>query len=526
MVKTRIAPSPTGPNLHIGNFRTALYSYFWAKKNNGEFILRVEDTDRKRYVAGSVTGFFELFDLYNIHIDKKPSKIDLDNIDNYVLPPWDWYLDNSYRNINESDFENKYIQTQRLPLYLKYVFKLLDNGYAYLCFLTEDEAKELKENSPKSQPFRSPHKNLTENERIENIKLGKKYVVRLDVQNFIEKNLTGNVLDYEDLVLGKMKFDLNSVDDQVLIKSNGIPTYHLGVVVDDYLMNITHPIRGYSWLPSTPKQIVIYKALGLQMPPFAHVTDILDPSGHGKLSKRRGAVFASDFIVNGFLPQAVINFITLLGWTPKIERKFGEKEREIFSLDELISLFEISGLSNANAIFDRNKLIWFNKEYIKMLSEEELSSTFINWVKKFHLDKDFSEEIISDKLLSKKLTLLKERAENLMDIYKQLKIFYKVPENINWEIEQVSHFSSKIKEMAIAILKYLESLSENPLEWDNKVWADALKKVSADFGYKPGDSFMILRIAITGEPFSPPLFEVTQLLGKEETVKRLKLCLQ
>lgn len=525
MVKTRIAPSPTGPNMHIGNFRTALYSYFWAKKNKGEFILRVEDTDRKRFVAGSIESFIELFDIFGIALDKSPSKEELSTINDVTYPKQNWFLDEYYKKVDESEFADFYIQTHRIPVYLKYAIKLVEDGFAYLCFLSEEELKSLKETLPKNLPFRSPHKALSKEETIKFINEGKPYVVRLDVENYIKKNGISKV-DYRDLVLGQMQFDLNTVDDQVLVKSNGIPTYHLGVVVDDYLMKITHPIRGYGWLPSTPKQIMIYKALGLEMPPFAHVTDILDPSGKGKLSKRRGAVFTSEFIKQGFLPESIVNFISLLGWSPKIERKFGEAEREIFSMEEIIELFDLSGLSNANPIFDINKLIWFNKEYIKLKSNIELKNIFTKWLKNYYLESEYVDQILNDNNLEHKIAIIKERIETLFDLYTQLKIFYVEPNRFDSSLTQIEGYKDKMNEILQKILEYHQQLPFNTMEWKNDEWAAAMKKLSADFNLKPGDSFMVLRLAIAGSPFSPPLFEVLQQLGKEQVLHRIELCLK
>lgn len=504
--------------MHIGNFRTALYSYMWAKKNAGEFILRVEDTDRKRYVKGSVEGYMELFNAFDLHIDKFPSEDQIKKLDEVDYPSIDWFLDeNTYSNINDEDFEGIYIQTQRLPLYLKYAQKLVNDGHAYLCFLSEEELKNLKESMPTYQPFRSPDRFLSSEERMQKIKEGKPYVVRLNVENFIKQK--GDILEYEDLVLGKMKFDLNTVDDQVLIKSNGIPTYHLAVVVDDQNMDITHPIRGYGWLPSTPKQILIYNILGWEMKPFAHVTDILDPAG-GKLSKRKGAVFTTEFIKEGYLTDAIINFITLVGWTPKIERKFGEREREIFSLDELINLFSIEGISKTNPIFDREKLLWFNKEYIKNYDNSKLNEKFKKWLEKYSED-ELKNTFFSDENLEAKVALVKDRARTLKEILESIKFFYVAPENIDWNIKQLSAVSGQLSAIKSEILEVIQKLEENSLSWTHEEWENGMRAIGDKFEIKHGDVFMVLRMAVVGAPFSPPLFECLQILGKEEVLKRL-----
>jgi nondiscriminating glutamyl-tRNA synthetase len=520
-IRTRIAPSPTGPQMHIGNFRTALYCYLWAQKNNGEFILRVEDTDRKRYVKGSVEGYLDLFETFGIQVDKHPTREQIAEMDEVTLPDQDWIL--KYRempNINYSDYKDVYIQTQRLPLYLKYAFELVNSKFAYLCFLSEEELAKTKEALPKGQPFRSPHRELSKDEVYERVKSGQPYVVRLDVQSYIKKSGTSEV-EYEDLVLGKMRFDLNTVDDQVLVKSNGIPTYHLAVVIDDHFMDISHPIRGYGWLPSTPKQVMLYNMFGWEMRPFAHVTDILNPEG-GKLSKRRGAVFTMEFVKQGFLTEAIINFIALVGWTPKIERKHGEAEREIFSLEELIELFSIEGISNANPTFDIEKLKWFNKEYIKAKPLAEFTRVFANWVEKYSDEKEFVDLVLSDAGLEHKLALVKERSTTLKDTLEQIRFFYVKPDNIDWNIKQLEKVKDKIEVVRKDIIELFKSLEEDSSLWTHEKWENAMRGIADKHEVKHGDGFMVLRVATVGGPYSPPLFEALQILGKDEVLKRLK----
>lgn len=519
-VRTRIAPSPTGPQMHIGNFRTALYSYFWAKKNKGEFILRVEDTDRKRYVKGSVEGYLDLFNSFGIKVDRHPTQQEILDMDDVIFPKSNWLFDEEYlNNIKDEEFESVYIQTKRLPLYLKYAAKLVNLGFAYVCFLTEEELEQAKSAMPQHQPFRSPHRFMKPNEVKSLVESGKEFVIRLNVEKFIEFKGT-NIVDYDDLVLGKMKFDLTTVDDQVLIKSNGIPTYHLAVVIDDYNMQITHPIRGYGWLPSTPKQIMIYEMLGWKMRPFAHVTDILDPAG-GKLSKRKGAVHASEFIKQGYLPEAIINFISLVGWTPKIERNFGEKEREVFSMQEIIDLFDISGISNVNPIFDRTKLAWFNKEYFKLKTSEELAKLFIDWCEKYSEDKSMLEKYKSDSTLSKKIELVKERAITLSEIANQIQFFYQAPSNIDWNIDQVAAFKDKLEILKQEVYHVMNSLDEDPSKWIQTEWVDKMRSIAQKYALKNGDPFMVLRMCVVGSPFSPSLFEAMQLINKDDLLNRI-----
>jgi nondiscriminating glutamyl-tRNA synthetase len=518
-VRTRIAPSPTGPQMHIGNFRTALYSYFWAKKNNGEFILRVEDTDRKRYVKGSVEGYLDLFEMFDIEVDRHPTAKQISEMDEVNYPPQNWLLDGEYLGIvRDEDYTEIYIQTQRLPLYLKYAAKLVSLGFAYPCFLTEEELEETKKHLQQYQPFRSPYRSMNDEEVKELINQGKPYVIRLNVEKYIAER--GEFVEYEDLVLGKMKFDLNTIDDQVLVKSNGIPTYHLAVVIDDHNMDITHPIRGYGWLPSTPKQVMLYDMLGWEMKPFAHVTDVLDPAG-GKLSKRKGAVFTTEFIIQGYLKEAIINFISLVGWTPKIERVHGEKERELFSMTEIIELFDINGISKTNPTFDREKLVWFNKEYMKLKSVEDFRKDFTNWLEKYSVDKSLNDQILDDTSLDAKLALVKDRSSTLEDALNLIRFFYNRPENINFEIKQLNKIVDKKDELIKEMISMYESFDADSSNWKHEEWENLMRGLGDKFEKKHGDVFMLLRVAIVGEPFSPPLFECLQVLGKEEVLKRL-----
>jgi nondiscriminating glutamyl-tRNA synthetase len=520
-IRTRIAPSPTGPQMHIGNFRTALYSYFWAKKNKGEFILRVEDTDRKRYVKGSVEGYLGLFRSFNLEVDKHPTSEQINQMDEVTYPPQNWLLDQEYlRNINDNDYSEIYIQTQRLPLYLKYAAKLVNSEFAYPCFLNEEELEAAKKSLGQYQPFRSPNRFLSKEEVTDLINSGKQYVLRLNVEKYIAANGDA-IIEYEDLVLGKMKFDLNTIDDQVLVKSNGIPTYHLAVVVDDHFMDITHPIRGYGWLPSTPKQVLLYDMLGWEMKPFAHVTDILDPAG-GKLSKRKGAVFTTEFIIQGYLPEAIINFISLVGWTPKIERKYGEKERELFSLEEIIELFEIDGISKTNPTFDREKLIWFNKEYIKLKSIEDFRKEFINWLEKYSVDQSLNDQILIDTSLDDKLALVKERSATLVDTLNTIRFFYETPKSIDWGIKQLEKVIDKVKGIKEEIYNLMTEFSDDSKTWTHEAWEEGMRSIGDKYEVKHGDVFMIMRVGIVGTPFSPPLFEALQILGKDEVLRRLK----
>lgn len=520
MIRTRMAPSPTGAEIHIGNLRTALFSYMWAKKNKGEFIIRIEDTDRKRYLSGTVEGLLDIFTELGIKVDKFPTPSDIYEMENFQFQNTNWLDDESLDILEESTFADKFIQTQRLRLYQKYCRKLFQNEWLYACFLSPEELEEAKNSMPKYQPFRSTHRFLSKKEVMQKVATGQKFVLRLNIEKFIKE--FGQTLDYEDLVLGKMTFDLNTVDDQVMMKSNGIPTYHLAVVIDDHFMGITHPIRGYGWLPSTPKEILIYKALGWDIIPFGHATDILDPAG-GKLSKRKGAVYVSEFFKQGYLVDALLNFLPLVGWKPKISYKHGEKEREIFSFEELISLFNLQDISKSNPLFDRQKLIWYNKQYLKMKTSDELADIFKQWAQKWHSDNDITNFVIQDEALYSKLALLKERAETLLDMLEQIEFFYKPHESIDWNIKQLENVSSQKKEILAAILDLFHGFTQDSSLWSQQEWESGMRSIGDRFGVKHGDVFMLCRVAVVGSPVSPPLLESLQILGKDEVLKRLSI---
>jgi glutamyl-tRNA synthetase len=486
IVRTRFAPSPTG-FLHVGHLRTALFGYALAKKNNGTFVLRIEDTDRKRYVEGAVENIIKTMDIFGINFDEGPG----------IGGPY-----------------GPYIQSERLSIYQEKAQELVNNGYAYYCFLSEEELENLKKVSDQEKKaFRSPFRDASLEESRKRISNGEKFTIRLKVP-------FNRVLSIEDESMGKIEWNTDIVDDQILLKSDGFPTYHLGVVVDDVLMEITHITRGVEWLPSVPKHILLYEAFNYPLPQMAHMPVILDPTG-GKLSKRKGAVSTEEFLKGGYLADALLNFIMLLGWSAPIERAHGEKEREIFSLKEFVELFDLKDLNKGNPVFNREKLLWFNQQYIKMKSPEELSSIFIRWLEKYAEDKSLLNEIKADTNLPAKLKLIQERAKTLVEVLDSLKFFYIAPEVVDWEIDQVRNFKDKISSIKDEIIALHEALPDDPSTWSNDSWAGNMKEISTKYGLKPGDAFMVLRLLVVGSPFSPPLFEAMQILGKEEVMRRV-----
>lgn len=421
-VRTRFAPSPTG-FLHIGGLRTAAYAYALAKHNAGDFILRIEDTDKKRFVEGSTEKIQEILKIFGMS--------------------WDEY----------------YVQSERLDLYKKAAEKLLSENRAFYCQCPP---------KPKDQIYDKP--NPRDPCRDKKFTSG---AIKLRVPD-------NEKISFTDFVFQKeITWDTNTIPDTVLLKSDGFPTYHLAVVVDDVDMKISHVLRGYDWMPSTPIHLLIYKYLGLPLPEIGHLTDIQDPAG-GKLSKRKGNVSCEEFLALGYLPEALLNFVILLGWAPK-------DNRELFTLPEFVANFDPKGFQKANPIFNTVKLDWFNQQYIRKLPDQEL----IQKIKKF-----------SDKNPEKVLPLVKDRLVTLKDFDELTDYFWKRPTKV----------TTDLTEHARQILEK---------KWDGKVLEEEARKYCSEKNIKVGDYFMALRLAITGKKATPPLWDVMAILGKEETLARL-----
>ncbi|HWA52133.1 MAG TPA: glutamate--tRNA ligase [Patescibacteria group bacterium] len=438
-VRTRFAPSPTG-NLHIGGLRSALYPYALAKRNGGDFILRIEDTDKKREVLGSKEKIGENLKLFGIS--------------------WDEY----------------YVQSERLDIYKKAAEKLIKEGHAFYC--------DCKARNAKTEGFT---KILRDPCRDKNKTSG---AIKLKVPE-------NETVSYHDLVLDKnISWDTNDVQDATLLKSDGYPTYHLAAMTDDLEMKITHVLRGHDWMPSTPIHLLVYKYLGGQMPELGHLTDILDPEG-GKLSKRKGSTSVEGLIAEGYLPGAILNFIMLLGWAPK-------DNKELFTLEEFVKAFDVKGLQKSNPVFNREKLDWFNGQYIRQFSDDELKI-------KLQIQNSKFAELSEDKQLA--ITgLLKDRIVKLTDINNFAKFFFETP-----EIDK-NLFGESYKEHLKMAINVIENIKDFDLENLNNKLMDAIKTNN----FKTGDFFMTLRIAITGQKFTPPINDSIIILGREETLKRLK----
>ena len=466
IVRTRIAPSPTG-EYHIGHLRTCLYDYALAKKNNGQFIIRIEDTDQKRHIEGAESRIFQVIKDYGLNWNEGP------DIGGPYAP---------------------YTQTERLDIYQKYIKELLDKGFAYYCFCSEERLAEMREKqkAQKLIPRYDQHcLHLTKEEIQKNLDNKIPYVIRM----VVPKNET---IVFDDLIRGKIKFNTNEVDDQVLIKSNGIPTYHFAVVIDDHLMNITHIFRGEEWITSTPKQILLYRYFNWELPKFAHLTVLLNPDGKGKLSKRHGATSARSFLEDGYLPEAMLNFLMLLGWNPGSNQEF-------FTLDQFVQAFSLEHLHKKSPIFDRKKLDYFNGYYLRQKSDEELNTLF----KKF-LPQASDEQI---KIL---VPVLKERIVKLSDLQIQTKFLF---EDVEYDKELLLK-KGTTPELAIEMLNKSKEIIS-----DFKDLSVKFTNLIKENNWNVGEFFMVFRVAICGSEFTPPVVDCLPALGLEKTLHKLDLAI-
>jgi len=493
-VRVRFAPSPTGP-LHIGGVRTALFNYLFAKKHNGTFYLRIEDTDQTRFVEGTEKYIFDTLEWLGIPPDETIDK-------NEKFPP--------------------YRQSDRKHLYKKYAEQLIENGNAYYAFDKEQKLGELRKDAEsKGETFTYNYKirqemetslKLSPSEVQQRIQNNQPYVIRFK----IPENKT---LIINDIIRGEIAFETNFLDDKILFKSDGMPTYHLANVVDDHLQETSHVIRGEEWLPSLPLHFLLYESFGWKTPEFAHLPLILKPKGNGKLSKRDGeklgfAVFplqwrnpesgaiSSGYRENGFFPEAVINFLALLGWNDN-------SDKEIYSLDELIEGFDLSKVSKSGARFDPVKNNWFNHQYLIRQSDKKLAETYIPILENKGINTDL-------RYVEKVVSLIKERASFVTDFWNLSDFFFVPPAQYdekarkNWN-EQTSELMKNI----ISILEKIDDFSANTIEVTIKKWIE-----TNQIGI--GKVMQPLRISLVGALRGPDLFEIISTIGKQQTLQRIK----
>ena len=467
IVRTRIAPSPTG-ELHIGTLRTLLYDYALAKKYNGQFIFRLEDTDQKRYVEGSEKRLLETIKDYGLNWDEGPD----------IGGPY-----------------GPYVQTERLDIYQKYIKDLIDKGFAYYCFCTQERLDELRANQKANKQLPKYDQRclkLSKEEIQKNLDNKIPYTIRL----VIPKNET---IVFEDLIRGKIKFNTNEIDDQVLIKSNGIPTYHFAAVVDDHLMKITQVFRGEEWLTSTPKHLLLYRYFGWEPPQFAHLTVLLNPDGKGKMSKRSGSTHARTFLDEGYLPEAMLNFLMLLGWNPG-------NNQEFFTLNEFVKAFSLEHLHKKAPAFDRKKLDYFNGYYLRQKSDEQLTILF----------KKFLPEA-SDDQIKILVPVLKERIVKLSDLQIQTKFLF---EDVEYDKELLLKKGTS-PDLAIEMLQKSKELINS----DFSNLSERILELIKENNWNLGEFFMVFRVAICGTIFTPPVVECLPALGQEKTLNKLNIAI-
>ena len=497
-IRTRFAPSPTG-YLHVGSLRTALYNYLFAKHNGGNFILRIEDTDKARYVKGSIENLVKILDSMGIEYDEGIS------------------LDNSGKMAQKGNF-GPYTQSERLEIYKKYIDELIKNDYAYYCFCSQGRLGEMRKNQQvqKLAPmYDGKCRELNKDEVQKLLDEKTPYVVRLKVskEGFVE---------FKDLVYGKIRIKNETIDDQVIMKSDGFPTYHLANVVDDHLMEISHVIRGEEWLPSTPKHILIYRAFGWEAPKFAHLPLLLNPD-KSKLSKRQGDVAVEDFLNQGYLPEALLNFVLLLGWNPKTEE-------EIFSQNEMTERFELTGVNKAGSIFNTEKLDWINGTYIRKMNIEELTKLCVPYLVEAELIKKVAgikyrvlstDEEVNFDYLKKVVALEQERMKKLSEIGESVRFIF--VDKLEYEKElllwkKMSH--EEVKNNLELIYQELEKINEKDFMKDNleKVLRNLIEREEI----KTGELLWPLRVSLTGLKGSPGPFEIAEVLGKEKVLERIR----
>ena len=458
--------------MHIGNLRTALYEYLIAKSQGGKFILRIEDTDRERFVEGAVDVIYETLAMAGIKYDEGPD------------------VGGDY---------GPYIQSERKNNYIDYAKQLVDKGEAYYCFCTKQRLDELKNNSSDKIAKYDRHcLNMPKQEIEQRLKNGEEYVIR---QKIREGKTT-----FKDVVYGEITVDNDELDDQILIKSDGLATYNFANVIDDHLMNITHVVRGSEYLSSTPKYNLLYEAFGWEIPTYIHLPAVMKNSGE-KLSKRNGDASFQDLIKKGYLPEAIINYVALLGWAPK-------ENREIYSLEELEKVFNTDGLSKSPAIFDIVKLTWMNGEYIKAMDFD-----------KFY---ELAEPVLKQSVKTEKIDLkkaagyVKTRIGTINEIAQMLDFIDSLP-----DYDKALYVHKKMKtteEISLKSLKEALSMLENIQDWTNDSLYSSMTELCKNLGIKNSQLLWPVRTALSGKPTSPcGASELAELLGKEETLKRIKI---
>ncbi len=498
-VRVRFAPSPTGP-LHMGGVRTALFNYLFAKKHGGDFLLRIEDTDQTRYVEGA---------------------------EEYIMKSLHWVGIKVDEGIKEGGAYGPYKQSERRDIYKEHIDILLKKGHAYYAFDTPEELDEMRKRLEESGSSIRHYSALTRKnmknsftmtkEELENqINSGKPYVIRFKMPE-------NEDVIVKDIIRGDVKVNTSQLDDKVLFKSDGLPTYHLANIVDDHLMQISHVIRGEEWLPSLPLHVLLYRSFGWEdeMPEFAHLPLLLKPSGKGKLSKRDGdqlgfpvfplewkdketEAISAGYKESGYLPEAFINILALLGWNP------GD-EREILSIDDLIKEFDLLKVQKGGAKFSPEKAKWFNQQYFKEKTAEELTDIFIPMLHKKGID-------IDNLYIEKVVSFVKDRLIFITDFWEQAAFFFESPKEYNQKLVK-KRWKDDTTEIMLQIYDILEGIREDKFTTEHT--EDAVKEFINDRELSFGNVLNPLRIVLTGTGGGPHLFDIISTIGKHETLKRI-----
>ena len=472
-VRTRFAPSPTG-YMHIGNLRTALYEYLIAKSQGGKFILRIEDTDQERQVEGAVDVIYNTMRMTGLHDDEGPD------------------IGGEY---------GPYVQSERMGMYMDYAKELVEKGEAYYCFCTKERLESLKESNAEGAAFAKYDRHclgLSKEEVQAKLDAGVPFVIR-------QKMPDSGTTTFSDVVYGDITVENTELDDQILMKADGFPTYNFANVVDDHLMHITHVVRGSEYLSSTPKYNLLYKAFGWEPPVYVHLPAVMRDAHH-KLSKRHGDKSFEDLVREGYVVEAIVNYIALLGWSPS-------GTQEIFSLKELEENFDMAGLSKSPAIFDIKKLTWMNSEYLKAMDFDKYYALAEPKLKEALGDTDLD--------LKKIAALLQKRLETLNDIPGLVEFFKTLPE---YGTELYTHKKMKTNdEIALSSLEAALPVLENLADWNTTSIHDALMALVGELGIKNGQLLWPVRTALSGEPTSPGgAMELADILGKEESLRRIR----
>lgn len=493
-IRVRFAPSPTGKNIHIGHIRSALYNFLFARKNKGKFILRIEDTDRTRYVEGAVEAIIKGLADYGIEFDEGP----------HVGGPY-----------------TPYVQSERLDKYQDLIKQMIDKGVAYYCFCSSERLDELREKQRKQKlapKYDRQCLNLSKEEINQKIDNGEKYVVRFRIP---DSENPDKAIKFKDYIHGNIKVKLKDLDDFILLKSDGFPTYHLAMLADDHEMKISHVMRSDEWLPSLPKHILLYQSMGWEPPVFVHLPPIVGEN-RKKLSKRDGAKPINEYIEQGFLKEALINFCVLLGWNP------GD-DQEIMTFDEMIDKFDLDKIQKTGAFFDMKKLEWMNGMYIRNMDLSRLQQIIVPFLEKAKLIKfdngimhnALTNDVVGEETLQSYLKLAQERLKVLNQVEDVIGFLFK--ENLKYDAELLIPKKLDKEQVLEGLTKakdYLEKLSNESLENTDKLREDMINWVR-DSGLSNFQVLWPLRVSLTGQKSSPDVFDIMGVLGKGKVVERI-----